>query len=161
MGHYLGNYDTGSMIDNKLLSINGEREVSDCSGRVEYSLGNNAFTSRTRIMINLTTKEQRRQHIATMRANFGLEGIHPNAEDLVWQDRYIDGTASFDDLLKYNRAFAKVRSEREDAANFARASVGLEGLTPSENTEAFILRFVNGEISFDELCSGKPNEGSG
>jgi len=53
-----------------------------------------------------TTKEQRRQHVATMRANFAIEDMHPDADDLALQERYIDGTASLDDLMNHARAYA-------------------------------------------------------
>lgn len=55
----------------------------------------------------ITTKDQRRQHVAAMRANFGIENIHPDAEDVAWQERYIEGTASLDQLLSYARIFAE------------------------------------------------------
>jgi hypothetical protein len=96
------------------------------------------------------TKEQRRQHVATMRANFGIEDMQPDAEDSAWQERYIEGTASLDELLNHARAFAKERRKREEAANFARASVGLEGFKPTETAEALTRRYIRGEISLDE-----------
>jgi hypothetical protein len=109
------------------------------------------LTSARFIGADMTTiKEQRRQHVATMRANFGIEDMHPTAEDLAWQERYIDGTASLDDLLNYAHTFAKARREREDAANFARASVGLEGLKPSALAEACTRQIVDGQMSVEE-----------
>lgn len=53
-----------------------------------------------------SSREDRRQHVATMRANFAIEGMHPDAEDLALQERYIDGTASLDDLMNHARAYA-------------------------------------------------------
>jgi hypothetical protein len=52
-----------------------------------------------------STQEQRAKHVAQMRANFGIEGMHPDADDLIWQQRYIDGAASIDDLLRHARDF--------------------------------------------------------
>lgn len=43
------------------------------------------------------------------------------------------------------------RRKRQDAADFARASVGLEGFKPSEEAEAQVLRHINGEIDLAEL----------
>lgn len=97
-----------------------------------------------------TTREQRRQHVATMRANFGIEDMHPTAEDLAWQERYIEGTANLDDLLTHARTFAEARREREDAMNFARASVGLEGFKPSALAEACARQIVDGQITVDK-----------
>lgn len=106
----------------------------------------------------ITTKEQRRQHVATMRINFGIEDMQPDAEDLAWQERYIEGTASLNDLLTHAHTFAEIRSKREDGANFARASVGLEGFKPTEAAEALTLRFIRGEISIDEAVKQRLDE---
>lgn len=54
------------------------------------------------------SREQRRQNVAVMRANFAIEGMHPNAEDLALQERYIDGTASLDDLMNHARAYCRM-----------------------------------------------------
>lgn len=43
------------------------------------------------------------------------------------------------------------RKRREDAANFARASVGLEGLKISAKCEARTQLYINGEIDFDQF----------
>lgn len=43
------------------------------------------------------------------------------------------------------------RRKRQEAANFARASVGLEGFKPSEDVEAQMRRHINGEIDLAEL----------
>ena len=40
---------------------------------------------------------------------------------------------------------------RRDAVNFARASVGLEGLKPSGALESQARRFINGEIDLAEF----------
>lgn len=53
-----------------------------------------------------TTKAEREKHVAQMRANFVIENMRPDAGDLAMQQRYIDGTASLDDLLQYARNFA-------------------------------------------------------
>ena len=43
------------------------------------------------------------------------------------------------------------RQKRQDAVNFARASVGLEGFRTSPEDEAIAKRFVDGEIDFSEF----------
>ncbi|EED8855485.1 antitoxin VbhA family protein [Salmonella enterica subsp. enterica serovar Derby] len=43
------------------------------------------------------------------------------------------------------------RRRRQKAADFARASVGLEGFKPSEEAEAQMRRHINGEISLADL----------
>jgi hypothetical protein len=43
------------------------------------------------------------------------------------------------------------REGRKKAVDFARASLGLEGFTISEETEAQARQFVNGEIDLGEL----------
>jgi hypothetical protein len=43
------------------------------------------------------------------------------------------------------------RRKRQDAVNFARASVGLEGFRNSPEDEAIAKRFVDGEIDFSEF----------
>jgi hypothetical protein len=46
------------------------------------------------------------------------------------------------------------RQRREDAVDFARASVGLEGFTPSEEAEAHARQYINGEIELAEFVKG-------
>ncbi|MBT2786751.1 MULTISPECIES: antitoxin VbhA family protein [unclassified Halomonas] len=43
------------------------------------------------------------------------------------------------------------RKRREEAVNYGRASVGLEGLKLSEADERHAQRFINGEIELDEF----------
>ena len=43
------------------------------------------------------------------------------------------------------------RRKRQAAADFARASVGLEGFKPSEEAEAQMRRHIAGEIDLAEL----------
>jgi hypothetical protein len=57
--------------------------------------------------MNSTTQAERSKHVAQMRANFAIENMHPDADDLNMQQRYIDGTASIDDLLQYARTYAE------------------------------------------------------
>lgn len=45
------------------------------------------------------------------------------------------------------------RRRRQAAADFARASVGLEGFKPSEEAEARIRRHINGEIELAEAVN--------
>lgn len=54
----------------------------------------------------ITTREDRAKHVAQMRANFAIEDMRPDADDLAMQQRYVEGTASLDDLLQYARSFA-------------------------------------------------------
>jgi hypothetical protein len=104
-----------------------------------------------------TTKEQRRQHVATMRANFGIESIHPDAQDLAWQERYIEGTASLDDLLNYARSFAEERRKREDAINYGRASNALSGFTLTGSAEVYARKFIDGEMTIKEFIENMPH----
>jgi hypothetical protein len=57
-------------------------------------------------------------------------------------------------LSKDTQATAQItdveRRKRQEAADFARASVGLEGFKPSEDAEAQIRRHINGEIELAE-----------
>ena len=46
---------------------------------------------------------------------------------------------------------AAARLKRQDAVNFARASVGLEGFKLTDEYEALTQRFINGEIEFSDL----------
>lgn len=43
------------------------------------------------------------------------------------------------------------RRKRQEAVNFSRASVGLEGFKPSPECEALAVRYVNGEIELSEV----------
>jgi hypothetical protein len=43
------------------------------------------------------------------------------------------------------------RRRREEAVNFARASIGLEGFKPSLEDEALAQRFIDGEIDLAEF----------
>lgn len=48
---------------------------------------------------------------------------------------------------------AAERQRREEAVNFARASMGLEGFIRSDKAEAHAQRFVSGEIDLDEYLA--------
>lgn len=50
---------------------------------------------------------------------------------------------------------AERRRRRENAVNFARSSVGLEGFKPSKAEEAHARRFINGEIELAEFVQVK------
>ncbi len=106
--------------------------------------------------ITTTTKEQRRQQVATMRSNFNLEGMEPDAEDLAWQERYIEGTASLTDLLTYATAFAKEHRRRVAAQKFAIASVALEGFTVSEDVQEKMRRMAMGELKTLGIAAPPP-----
>lgn len=58
---------------------------------------------------------------------------------------------------------AAERQRRENAVNFSRASVGLEGFKPSQEEEARAQRFINGEIDLNEFVQVvvKPKSESG
>lgn len=43
------------------------------------------------------------------------------------------------------------RRKRQEAVNFARANVGLEGFKPSPEDEALAVRYINGEIELSEV----------
>lgn len=51
------------------------------------------------------TAEDRARHVAQANANQAIEGLTPSAEDKEIQQRYIDGTASIEDLLKHANDF--------------------------------------------------------
>jgi hypothetical protein len=55
---------------------------------------------------NQLTREERAYHVARMRANFSLEGIHPQVDDLDIEQRYIDGAVTLEDMLQHARDFA-------------------------------------------------------
>ena len=59
---------------------------------------------------NGTTAEERAAHVGQANANQALEGFHPSEADKAIQAKYIDGTATLDDLLIHAReSFAKSR----------------------------------------------------
>lgn len=49
------------------------------------------------------------------------------------------------------------RRSRQEAVDFARANIGLEGLSVSADEEARAQRFIDGEIELDEFVA-PPNE---
>jgi hypothetical protein len=53
-----------------------------------------------------TTREERAHHVAKMRVNFAIEGVHAQADDLGLQQRYIDGDATLAEMLAYAYNFA-------------------------------------------------------
>jgi len=64
--------------------------------------------------MNTTTKAEREKHVAQMRANNRIEGFLPDADDLAMQQRYIDGTATTDDLMQHARTFAIAMSKQQN-----------------------------------------------
>ena len=50
------------------------------------------------------------------------------------------------------------RRKRQEAADFARASVGLEGFKLSEAEEQWAARFVAGEIDLSDFVKPRPPE---
>lgn len=59
----------------------------------------------------ISRQEKRRNQVHAMRANFALEGVYPDAEDLAMQEAYIMGHASIFDMLEHARAFAALHSQ--------------------------------------------------
>jgi hypothetical protein len=53
-----------------------------------------------------TTSEERAHHVAQMRANFAIEDMRAQADDLVLQQRYIDGDIALADMLTHAHNFA-------------------------------------------------------
>ena len=49
------------------------------------------------------------------------------------------------------------RKRREEAVNYARASVGLEGFKIGKVEEQHARRFINGEIDMPEFLKGRSN----
>lgn len=64
--------------------------------------------------LNQLTREERAHHVAQMRANFALEGIHPHADDLDMEQRYIDGRITLDGMLQHARDFARRAANADD-----------------------------------------------
>lgn len=52
------------------------------------------------------------------------------------------------------------RKRREEAVNYARASVGLEGFKIGKAEEQHARRFINGEIDMPEFLKGRSNGAS-
>ena len=55
---------------------------------------------------------------------------------------------------------ADERKRREEAVNYARASVGLEGFKISEAEKEHARRFINGEIDMPEFLKGRSHGAS-
>lgn len=56
---------------------------------------------------HLSTAEERAKHLAQANANQAIEGIEPSAEDKAIQEKYVEGTASVEDLLQHAKDFVK------------------------------------------------------
>lgn len=54
-----------------------------------------------------TTREERAHHVARMRANFAIEDMHAQADDLILQQRYVDGDIALADMLTHAYNFAR------------------------------------------------------
>ena len=52
------------------------------------------------------------------------------------------------------------RKRREEAVNYARASVGFEGFKIGKAEEQHARRFINGEIDMPEFLKGRSNGAS-
>lgn len=57
--------------------------------------------------LQATTREDRTRHVVQMRANFALEGMLPQTDDLELQQCYIEGKISVDEMLNYAQDFAR------------------------------------------------------
>lgn len=68
-----------------------------------------------------------------------------DVEDLPMQER------NFDWVKPDGHRSSTTERKRREAVQFARASVGLEGFTVSDESEADARRFINGEIELDEF----------
>jgi hypothetical protein len=78
----------------------------------------------------MKTKAERKRDVATMKANFALEGGVPDASQEALLSQYIEGTASFQDLFDHAREFVLTHQEREqleaDKERLARNHARLE-----------------------------------
>ena len=63
-------------------------------------------------------------------------------------------TPSHQQTAKKPALSAAERQRRIEAANYARASMGLEGFTLSAEAEKHLLRHINGEIDMAEFVMG-------
>jgi hypothetical protein len=63
---------------------------------------------------NQPTRKERAHHVARMRTNFALEGIHPQVDDLDIEQRYINGAVTLDDMLQHARDFAGRAANADD-----------------------------------------------
>jgi hypothetical protein len=54
-----------------------------------------------------TTREERAVHVTRMRANFAIEDMHGQTDDLDLQQRYIDGNTTLADMLAHAHNFAR------------------------------------------------------
>lgn len=57
-----------------------------------------------------STQDSRRKHVLAMNASFALEDMHPDAQDIALQQRYIDGEIGLSDMLTYAVAFANAKA---------------------------------------------------
>jgi hypothetical protein len=60
--------------------------------------------------VTTSSSYERDHQVTQMRANFSIEGIEPREDDLTWQHRYIEGTASLADMLQHARDYAGSRT---------------------------------------------------
>lgn len=108
-----------------------------------------------------TNADERRERQAAVDfalASVRLEGFiaHPDDEEL--SRRYVAGEITIRDAIEAVHASARTplaitdaeRRKRQAAADFARSSLRLEGFSPSEEAEARMRRFIDGEIGLDE-----------
>lgn len=59
----------------------------------------------------MTTQAQRAHHVAQMRANFAIESMVPDRNDIILQERYVAGTVTIADMLAHARAFAQLAAQ--------------------------------------------------
>lgn len=72
-----------------------------------------------------TTGTDRTGDVRRMPANFAMEGLLPDATDLLLQGWYAEGKLTLDDLLAYAKAYAERRDGRLGSA--ISAFVNFEG----------------------------------
>lgn len=103
-------------------------------------------------------RRERQAAVDVARASVPLEGSKPLAEDDEVSRRNVAGEIAIGDAINAVHAATRTllaitdaeRRKRQAATDFARASVRLEGFSPSEEAEAQMRRFFNGEIEIGE-----------
>lgn len=99
----------------------------------------------------------------TLRHDFNeaAEKRHTPAAQLLrdFMRDYVAETRMLEKGISANDAITPAeRRRREDAERFARASVGLEGFTPTGTAQALARRFITGEINIDEAVQLRIND---
>jgi hypothetical protein len=61
----------------------------------------------------MTTKEERKRHVETMKVNFALDGGAPDPAHLALLECYIEGSATFQDLYDHAKEYVLMHQQRE------------------------------------------------